>query len=181
MISVDYSMLDSLLQSRGISRRKLAIQTGLSVDSLSASFRRHSKMKIDSLWKIADCLSVSAKSLIDRSEYATDEEYQTDCEAVENGRSNHEIMVEDTQILEILHLLRNLNSSGLRRVFSLVELVNEAPKYKKTSSEVIADQARKEADYLQMEREADYAEIAADLEAERGAYQEELPYWQEHE
>lgn len=123
-------------------------------------------MKIDSLWKIADCLSVAAKPLIDRSAYPTEAAYQADVKAVENGRSDHAVMVEDTQILQILHVLRNLNAAGLRKALSLVELLNEIPKLQKSPAEVMADQERKEADYLQMEREEERAQLALEYDAD---------------
>ena len=175
MIIVNYSMLDSLLQSRRMSRRQLAVNVGLSVDTLSASFRRHSRMKIDSVWKIADALSVSPASLVVRSGYATDEAYQADLKAVTNGRSDHDVMVEDTQILEILRLLRVLNASGLRQAVALSELLTKVPEYRKTQAELMADQERTEEAFsrrmLQAEREENEAELYSGLDDQR---QEEL-------
>lgn len=166
MISVNYPALEAMMKVRDVSRRQLAITIGVPVNTLAGSFRRHTRMKIDTLWKIADRLSVSAVSLVDRSGYATEEAYQADVKAVENGRSDHDIMVEDTQILEILHVLRNLNAAGLRKALSLVELLNEVPKLQKSPAEVMADQERKEADYLQMEREEERAQLALEYDAD---------------
>lgn len=166
MVAVDYGKIDDLLRSRGWSRRKLALSISVNPGSFAGSFRRHSRMNISYVWKIADCLFVPAKSLIDRSAYPTEAAYQADVKAVENGRSDHAVMVEDTQILQILHVLRNLNAAGLRKALSLVELLNEVPKLQKSPAEVMADQERKEADYLQMEREEERAQLALEYDAD---------------
>lgn len=83
---------------------------------------------------------------------------------------NH-ISAEDARILDILRLLRNLNTPGLQKALSMVELLNEVPRLQKTPTEKQADQWRTEDEFmqhmLQTEREERYAEL-------NDGYQEQL-------
>ena len=164
MVSVNYQALEEMMKVRDISRHKLAITIGIPVNTLAGSFRRHTRMKIDTLWKIADCISVPAADLIDRNRYPTEEAYQSDLKAVENGRPDHEIMVEDENIIEIIHRLRKLNLLGLRQMLSLIDLVSEVPKYQKSRAEQIADETRLEEEYLQKAHEEDLAELETEID-----------------
>lgn len=140
MIQIDYEALDKLLSTRGISRRQLASKIGVSADTLAGSFRRKSRLKIDLVWKIADCLGIGALQLLPKdSEGKYDPD---DYQRVRFGRTEYEAMVEDDTIRAIGEKLVLLNKSGIEQALSMITLLTEVPKYQKTEDEIAADQYR---------------------------------------
>ena len=58
MVQPDYDKLQEAMDKAGISRRKLAISTGISENSLAGSFRRRGKMQNENYRRIAEFLGV---------------------------------------------------------------------------------------------------------------------------
>lgn len=129
MIAVNYQTLEGMMKVRDISRRQLAIRIGMSADSLSASFRRHSRMKIETLWKIADALNVYAAALVDRNGYPSEDTYMADLKAVENGRPAYERLKEDARIDGLCSELRQLNGDGIQKALEYVLLLKKIPEF----------------------------------------------------
>ena len=55
---MDFEYLDILLKSRKISRRKLALETGIKPGTMSTAFMRRSGLSVDDVIRIADYLGV---------------------------------------------------------------------------------------------------------------------------
>lgn len=129
MIQIDFDELDRLLSTRGISRRQLAARIGVSPDTLAGSFRRKSKLKIDLVWKIADCLGIDALQLLPADEngnYNPD-----DYQRIQYGRTEYESMIENETIRSIREKLALLNESGIKQAESLVSLLTEVHRFRK--------------------------------------------------
>ena len=129
MIAVNYQTLDDLLRVSGWSRRKLALSISVNPGSFAGSFRRHSRMKIDTVWKIADALSVYPTAFVDRDGYGSEDAYLADLKAVENGRPAYERLKEDARIDGLCSELRQLNGDGIQKALEYVLLLKKIPEF----------------------------------------------------
>lgn len=129
MIAVNYQTLEGMMKVRDISRHKLAITIGVPVNTLAGSFRRHTRMKIETLWKIADALNVYATALVDRNGYPSEDTYWADLKAVENGRPAYELLKEDARIDGLCSELRQLNGDGIQKALEYVLLLKKIPEF----------------------------------------------------
>jgi len=116
MKCVDYDELDRLLSVRGISRRQLATMIGISPDTLAGSFRRKGRLKMDHVWKIAECLGVSAESLssVSGSDLKGFEEYS--------------VSKLDAQLAS---LVNKLNTAGYEKLMDAVQVLLMVPEFRK--------------------------------------------------
>ena len=112
--------IDSILNERGMSRRKLAIQAGISTSTLQCALARNGNLSLDLLLPISDVLGVSVQYLSGADELPQ----MTPAELQEQWDS---MTVDD----KIRIYLDGLNESGKEKVLERLEELAELARYKK--------------------------------------------------
>ena len=137
MVHVNYVLIEDLLKEKHTSRRKMAIDLGISTDKLNASFIRRSRMKVEDLSKIADYLSVTEFDLLERDQWGN--VLPEDQEEISNGKTELQIFKEKSTIQMINIFLRHLNETGLNLALKHVKLLCEIDRLVKTDEELEAE------------------------------------------
>lgn len=136
--------IDSVLSERGMSRRKLAINAGISPSSLQSAFERNSKLSMDMLLPVLDVLNLPKGEILKKFGYGSIlydfEEMINDIskqKTVDEMAQEGEIVVKDlaAEILEnpeyisIIGALRPLNLEGKKVVIDVAEGLSTIKKY----------------------------------------------------
>ena len=136
MVEVDYAKLGKLLELSGISRRKMAVDTGISENSIAGSFRRHSKMKTAYLIRIANYFGVSPSVLLKtNADGKPNSEDLEQIDILKQSETDIDRMIEDFDIEWIVEELKKLNQPGHMKVQEYIELLLLSPAYRKDSPE----------------------------------------------
>lgn len=119
--------IDEILNSRRISRRKLAIKAGIAPSSFQSAMARNRSLSFDMLIPIADVLGVSVEYLdtgIEPEPTYTNDELQL----IYNSQvsSSQDLATYD----KLYHLLPKLNNLGQQKAIERIEELLEVPKYR---------------------------------------------------
>lgn len=147
---MDYDLIDKLLAEKHMSRRKLAELAGISVNTLSAAFRRKTKnISIDSVMRIADVLQVNWWELMGYEDYgggvygveaSPDQDIYKKVKGALNRNLHDRIndsfglqVIEGTlpDYLQIRELMDNLNPEGREEAVKRISELTELPRYKR--------------------------------------------------
>ncbi len=133
-INVDYDRINELIKMRGTTRAKCADACGIKRSTLGNAFKRHSKMRADQVWKIADFLGVKPSSLLLKDEWGNPKNYN-DWEAVTdpNGISDYDRAIDEGTANAFRAMYYDLNISGkdvlINMCQQISDLIHDIPAY----------------------------------------------------
>lgn len=112
--------IDSILKSRNMSRRKLAIKAGIAPSSFQSAMERNGHLSLDMLFPISDVLGVPVQFL----DIGEEEEYP-DLATLDE---EYERLSPD---MKISFMLWELNPLGQQKAVERVEELTEIPRYRR--------------------------------------------------
>ena len=129
MVQPDYEKLQALMKEKKISRKQLAINTGISVNSLTASFQRKSRMQNENYRRIIEYLDA------DLFEYVTDEflppEFMED-----EDNEKHRLLSIASGFTEYA---KGMTFEGIMITLKIMKLLSEVPYFQRPEVQTVAD------------------------------------------
>lgn len=139
---LNYDHIDELLNKKGISRRKLARELGISESTFTSSFNRHSKKPIpfETAEKIAKILDVPLEevvnvTIINLAPSETDPEFEKKKKLANSFIAQLKEMENERLLSELKIWFEFLNSKGKEKAIDFVRMISRVPEYQENEEQ----------------------------------------------
>lgn len=135
-MTLNYDHIDELLNQKGMSRRKLARELGISESTFTSSFNRHSKKPIpfETAEKIANILNAPLEevvniAIINLAPSETDTDFEKRKQLADSFLAQLRDMENDRLLSELELWFEFLNLKGKEKAIDFVRMISKIPEY----------------------------------------------------